>query len=158
MNKHILRLKEIAEAMGATFIYETPARVGLLLDKVKRTGGKVSMAGASFPVCICMQPVAGAFDFHRVTGDMKDRQNCIVAFGEPMPLDFTGEQAAKISERLKSLALEFIERINNTTEYEGLYGQVQYEVGYDRYDACLCLVTIRFTLVPVAGECVNIPM
>lgn len=158
MNKHIEQLKGIAEDMGMTFLYEAYPQLNVLLDKVKRdrTSGNVTMPNATFPVCICLLPVGGAFDIHNTTDNLKDRQNCIFAFGEPMPLDFTGEQAGEISERLKGLAAEFITRINATGDYEGIYGQLPYQIGYDRLDACLCLVTVEFTLAPIYGECINI--
>lgn len=155
MNESIKKLKDIAEAMGMTFLYESYPRLNLLLDKVKRVNGDVRAPFGTFPVCICLQPIGGAWDIHRRTDERKDRQNCIVAFGEPMPLDFTGEQAGEISERLKGLATEFIERINASGEFEGIYGQVSYKIGYDRFDACLCLVTVEFTLVPAYGECIK---
>ena len=155
MNKHIEHLKSIAEAMGMTFLFEAYPRLNLLLDKVKRVKGEVNAPFGNYPVCICLLPVGGEWNIHPTLGDRRDRQNCIVAFAEPMPLDYTGVQAGEISERLKELATEFIDRLNDSGKYEGLYGKVSYKIGYDQYDACLCLVTIEFTLSPLIGECVK---
>lgn len=155
MNESILQLKSIAEAMGLTFLYESYPRLSLLLDKVQRVKGDVRAPFGSFPACICLQPIGGVWEIHKRTDERKDRQNCIVAFAEPMPLDYTGEQAGEISERLKGIATEFIDRINASGYFESIYDNVSYKVGFDRFDACLCLVTIEFTLAPLFGECVK---
>jgi hypothetical protein len=155
MNRHIEKLKGIAEAMGMTFLYESYSRLNLLLDKFKRVGGEVRMPNnVALPLCICVQPIAGAWAIHPLAGERRERQDCIVAFADAMPLDFTGEQADAISESLKGLATEFIDRLNASGEYEQLLN-VTYEVGFDRFDACLCLVTIKFNLAPLVGECVE---
>lgn len=153
MNKNIEQLKRIASDMGVSFIYESYPRLNLLLDKVKRAGGELRTPFASLPVCICIQPVSGVWNVHPMTGERRERQNCIIAFADAMPLDFTGEQAEEISEVLKERATEFIDRINASGYFEPIYGQVSYKVGYDRFDACLCLVTIEFVLSPLYGEC-----
>lgn len=153
MNKTIEQLKRIASDMGVSFIYESYPRLSLLLDKVKRAGGELRTPFASLPVCICIQPVSGVWNVHPMTGERRERQNCIVAFADAMPLDFTGEQAEAISEALKVKATEFIDRINASGYFEPIYGQVSYKVSYDRFDACLCLVTIEFVLSPLYGEC-----
>lgn len=153
MNKNIEQLKRIASDMGVSFIYESYPRLSLLLDKVKRAGGELRTPFASLPVCICIQPVSGVWNVHPMTGERRERQNCIIAFADAMPLDFTGEQAEAISEALKEKATEFIDRINASEQFEPIYGQVSYKVSYDRFDACLCLVTIEFVLSPLYGEC-----
>lgn len=155
MNKHIEKLKGIAEAMGMAFLYESYPRLNLLLDKFKRVGGEVRMPNnVTLPLCICVQPIAGSWAIHPMTGERRERQDCIVAFADAMPLDFTGEQADAVSESLKGLATEFIDRLNASGEYEELLN-VTYEVGFDRFDASVCLVTIRFNLAPLMGECVE---
>lgn len=154
MNKNIEHLKRIAGDMGMAFIYESYPRLNILLDKVKRGSDKVLRTPfASLPVCICIQPIGGVWNIHPMTGERRERQNCIVAFADAMPLDFTGEQAEEISEALKEKATEFIDRINASGSFEPIYGQVSYKVSYDRFDACLCLVTIEFVLSPLYGEC-----
>jgi hypothetical protein len=155
MNKNIEQLKRIAGDMDMDFIYESYPRLSLLLDRVKRVGGSVQLPNASLPVCICIQPISGVWDIHRTTGERKEKSNCIIALADAMPLDFTGEQADQISEVLKAKATEFIDRLNTSGYFEPIYGELSYKVGYDRFDACLCLVTIEFTLSPVYGECVN---
>lgn len=154
MNKNIEQLKRIASDMGVPFIFESYPRLSLQLDKVKRGSDKAVQAPfGSFPVCICLQPVSGVWNVHPMTGERRERQNCIIVFADAMPFDFTGEQAEAISEALKEKATEFIDRINASGHFEPIYGQVSYKVGYDRFDACLCLVTMEFVLSPLYGEC-----
>ena len=117
MNKHIEKLKGIAEAMGMAFLYESYPRLNLLLDKFKRVGGEVRMPNnVTLPLCICVQPIAGSWAIHPMAGERRERQDCIVAFADAMPLDFTGEQADAVSESLKGLATEFIDRFLVTCE------------------------------------------
>lgn len=151
------KVGEIAAKMGLSYMCETWARANVLLDKFRRVGASRSVQppdGYTLPVCIYVQPVAGAFKFTK-GGYVKDAPSCFISFADAMPLDFTGDEAQSIAERLKGIATDFIAEVNNSGAFEPIYGDVSYKIGFDRLDACLCIVSITPTLAELHGVCVE---
>ena len=72
-----------------------------------------------------------------------------------MPLDFTGEQAQTIAERLKGIAADFVERMNRSGYFEQIEGRVPYQISFDRLDANLCIFTITPEVVETPGVCID---
>lgn len=72
-----------------------------------------------------------------------------------MPLDFTGEQAQTIVERLKGIAADFVARMNASGYFEHIEGRVPYSVSFDRLDANLCIFTITPEVVEAVGVCIE---
>ena len=72
-----------------------------------------------------------------------------------MPFDYRGEEAQRIAERLKGIAMQFIERVNNCGFFVPVEGAVNYRVAFDKLDANLCVVTLEITLRELVGECID---
>lgn len=151
------KVGEIARKMGLSYMCESWARANVAIDKFRRTGNDrrvVANDGTTLPLCLYVQPVAGAMKFTS-GGYVKDAPSCFISFADAMPFDYTGEQAQAIAERLRRLAIDFIVALNASGVFEPIYGDVQYKIAYDRLDACLCIVSITPTLVEIVGNCIE---
>lgn len=152
MNKIVEDVRQVAEGLGLSFMYETMARANVLMDKVRRRNGVVEWNGKALPICLYVQPVSGRIAYDEV-GNRRDIPSCLMCFGEAMPLDYKGEEAEAIVERLKGYATEFIEGMNALGEYLPIGGDINYQVGFDRMDANLCILSMELTIEPLYGEC-----
>lgn len=150
------RIAEIAREAGLTYMCETWHRANVRFDKFRRRpDGTVSTdAGETLPALLYVQPVSGGLNF-TATGFLKDSPQTLLAFAEQMPLDFTGEQAQDIAERLKGIAADFVGRMNRSGYFEQIEGRVPYQISFDRLDANLCIFTITPDVVEVPGICVE---
>jgi hypothetical protein len=136
-------IKEIAKALGMSYMFDNWARVNVRADKVDK-----------YPLLVDMLPSGGAFGLQ--SGQIKDEQNCLFAFLDKTPLDFDGTTNDAIIERMKTLAKKFIYQINNGGIYEAIDGDtLPYSVVYDKLDENVTGITIELTLIPIAGECLD---
>lgn len=134
-------IKEIAKALGMSYMFDDWARVNVRADKVDK-----------YPLLVDMLPSGGAFGLQ--SGQIKDEQNCLFAFLDKTPLDFDGTTNDAIIERMKTLAKKFIYQINNGGIYEAIDGDtLPYSVVYDKLDENVTGITIELTLIPIEGEC-----
>lgn len=150
------RIAELAAAAGLAYMCETWPRANQRFDKYRRNreGKVVADDGSKLPALLYVQPVAGGLDFTSA-GFVKDNPQTLLAFADAMPLDFTGEQAQTIAEKLKGIAADFVQRMNKSGYFQPIEGRVPYTVGFDRLDACLCIVTITPEVEELVGECVE---
>lgn len=150
------RIAEIAREAGLSYMCETWPRANLRFDKFHRDRDGVVKAddGSTLPALLYVQPVSGGLNFTS-TGFLKDSPQTLLAFADEMPLDFTGEQAQTIAERLKGIAADFVARMNRSGYFEQIEGRVPYTVSFDRLDANLCIFTITPEVVEAVGECVE---
>ena len=150
------RIAEIAREAGLSYMCETWPRANLRFDKFHRDRDGVVKAddGSTLPALLYVQPVSGGLNFTS-TGFLKDSPQTLLAFADEMPLDFTGEQAQTIAERLKGIAADFVARMNRSGYFEQIEGRVPYTVAFDRLDANLCIFTITPEVVEAVGECIE---
>lgn len=148
------RIAKIAREAGLSYMCETWPRANLRFDKFRRQkdGTVTNDTGQQLPALLFVQPISGGLDFTS-TGALKDSPQCLLAFADAMPLDFTGEQAQEISERLKGIAADFVSRMNRSGYFEIIEGRVPYKVSFDRLDANLCIFTITPEVVATVGTC-----
>jgi hypothetical protein len=164
------KVKEIAEAMGLTYLCESWFRANQAFDRFRRQGESREVThpdGLTLPACLYVQPVAGTIrsasssilctvaGFLNFTsqGFVRDAPSCLISFADAMPLDYKGADAQEIAERLKGLAVRFIVAVNESGFFVPVAGQINYRVAFDKMDANLCIVTLSLTLQEQAGVC-----
>lgn len=151
------KVREIVGAMGLSYACETWARANVVFDRFRRVGTERRVEdpeGMALPACLYVQPVSGSLHFEP-SGRVTDAPACLIAFADAMPFDYRGEEAQRIAERLKGIAMQFIERVNNCGFFVPVEGAVNYRVAFDKLDANLCVVTLEITLRELVGECID---
>lgn len=124
------KVKEIAEAMGLTYLCESWFRANQAFDRFRRQGDRREVThpdGLTLPACLYVQPVAGFLNFTS-QGFVRDAPSCLISFADAMPLDYSGF-------------------------FVPVAGQINYRVAFDKMDANLCIVTLSLTLQEQAGVC-----
>lgn len=151
------KVKEIAEAMGLTYLCESWHRANQAFDRFRRQGAEREVThpdGLTLPACLYVQPVSGFLNFTS-QGFVRDAPACLISFADAMPFDYKGADVQEIAERLKDLAVQFIIAVNESGFFVPVGGQVNYRVAFDKMDANLCIVTLSLTLQEQAGACLN---
>lgn len=149
------KVKEIAEAMGLTYLCESWFRANQAFDRFRRQGENCEVThpdGLTLPACLYVQPVTGFLNF-TPQGFVRDAPSCLISFADAMPFDYKGAEAQEIAERLKGLAVRFIVAVNESGFFVPVDGQINYRVAFDKMDANLCIVTLSLTLQEQAGVC-----
>lgn len=151
------KVKEIAEALGLTYLCESWNRANEAFDRFRRQGEDRKIRhpdGLTLPACLYVQPVSGYLNFTS-QGFVRDAPSCLVAFADAMPFDYKGAEAQEITERMKALAVRFITAVNESGFFMPVDGQVNYRVAFDKMDANLCIVTLSLTLQEQTGDCLD---
>lgn len=151
------KVREIAEAMGLSYLCESWYRANVAFDAFRRktdTGEMEHPEGKTLPACLYVQPVSGYFNF-TPQGFVRDAPSCLISFADAMPLDYRGDEAQEIAERMKNLAVRFIAAANESGFFQPISERIDYRVSFDRMDANLCIVTISLTLQEGVGQCVD---
>ena len=89
------KVKEIAEAMGLTYLCESWFRANQAFDRFRRQGESREVThpdGLTLPACLYVQPVAGFLNFTS-QGFVRDAPSCLISFADAMPLDYKGADA-----------------------------------------------------------------
>lgn len=141
------KVKSIIDSMGLSYIYASWRRANVRLDELIRK------QHLSYPVCINVLPTGGRFVINN--GMSYDAPNCVLAFGDKIPLDFRTDDIEPQVERLKQYAQQFIAKVNDGNLFKPVFGDVVYNVMYDKFDANLVLVTLTLTLREIGGECLD---
>jgi hypothetical protein len=82
---------------------------------------------------------------------LKDYPNCMIAFMDKTKHDFSGEENDSVIEGCKSLAKEFILRVNRSGVFEPVQGDIQYSVFYDKLDVNVTGIVIQVPLKEIKG-------
>lgn len=148
-------VRDIVEGMGLDYLCESYARANVAFDRYKRRANKRVTAtdGHRLPACLFVQPAAGTMNV-APRGVVTDAPACLVCFADEMPLDYTGEEAQNVSDRLRAMAEEFVRRVNRSATLKPVTGSVGYRVAFDSMDANLCTVTLSLTLEEAIGRCI----
>lgn len=86
------KVKEIAEAMGLTYLCESWFRANQAFDRFRRQGESREVThpdGLTLPACLYVQPVAGFLNF-TPQGFVRDAPSCLISFADAMPFDYKG--------------------------------------------------------------------
>ena len=143
MSDTMNKLREVAEDMGLTFRVETWARANLIADNVTKE---------QLPLCIAIQPIKGTISIDAYA-NYRDIPSVFVGFADRLPLDFQGEEAEEVAERMKGKAVEFISRVNDSGFFEEVSGDIAYDVSFNRLDATLLIFSVELPLRPLASKC-----
>ena len=142
------KIKEIIASMGVSYLFESWHGANRIIDKMERT------KTITYPVCINVLPQRGELTWKN-SGQVTDAPNCVLGFGDTIRLDFTAEEVQEVVERMKHLAMVFIERINNSDLFEPVDTPVFYTCMFDKLDQNLAIVTIELVLKERQGVCVS---
>ena len=148
------KVKEIAEAMGLTYLCESWFRANQAFDRFRRQGDRREVThpdGLTLPACLYVQPVAGFLNFTS-QGFVRDAPSCLISFADAMPLDYKGAEAQEIAERLKGLAVRFIVAVNESGFFVPVAGQINYRVAFDKMDANLCIVAMDVQRIELEAD------
>lgn len=151
------KVRQIAEAMGLTYLCESWYRANQAFDRFRRQGDGREVThpdGLRLPACLYVQPVAGYLNFTQ-QGFVRDAPSCLVSFADAMPFDYRGDEAQQIAERLKGLAVRFVAAVNESGFFVPVGGRVDYRVAFDKMDANLCILTLTLTLEEQTGACLG---
>lgn len=138
-------IKSIVEDMGINYLFEDWSRANFELDKSLRS------EDFNFPVCINLLPVSGMLS--QANGYIKDASNCLVVFADKADFDFKGATNQVAVERMKTLAMIFISKCNESGKFEPITDSVRYSVLYDTLDVNITGVTVELTLKEATGRC-----
>lgn len=142
------KIKEIIDGMGIAYLFESWHGANRVIDQQKRT------KTLAYPVCINVLPQRGTLTWSH-NGQVTDAPNCMLGFGDAIRLDFTADEVQAVVERMKRLAMEFVERANNSGLFEPVSTPVLYTCMFDKLDQNLAIVTIELTLREIHGICAS---
>lgn len=148
-------LRDIAEGLGCSFMYESRLSANNLLDKFRRDPESREMVmadGLTFPVMLYVQAVDGELAVD-ANGAVHDAPTCTICFMEPMPFQARGPETLGVVDRLNALGVAFMHAVNGCPWLDPVSGPVRYSISYDSYDANLCVLTITLTLRQSVGQC-----
>lgn len=132
------KIRTIAEQIqGVTYIFDSWQNANIKLDN------------EPLPAIVNVLPASGTFQVGKQ--QLKDFPNCIFAFLDKTDFDFDSLENNAIVERCKSIAKEFILRINTSTIFEDIEGEIFYSVVYDKLDVNVTGIAIELELKEING-------
>ena len=131
------KIKSVVDEMGVKYIFENWATANVVLDS------------STFPVVLNVLPVSGKFNIGKT--QLRDCPNCMLAFIDKTDFDFNGKDNDTIIERMKTLAKDFIKRMNKSGLFEYVSGDVSYSVVYDKLDVNVTGVVIEMPIKEITG-------
>ena len=140
------KIREIIEAMGIAYLFESWHGANVELDRKKR------MRVLSYPICIHVLPQRGTIYWNN-NGQIVDAPNCVLAFGDEIRLDAPADEVQHVVERMKQLAMQFVVRVNGSGLFEPVSGPIIYTCMFDKLDRNLALVTVELVLREIMGVC-----
>lgn len=135
-------IEQIAERLGASYIYDDFARINLRADSVEK-----------FPLIVETLPVDGSLNM-RFLPVVQAQKNVTIAFLEPCPLDFDGARVDTHLLHMLELATAFVREL---AKGGGVYipDDLDYNAVLDFMDANL--VGVRITLaLPETFTCQSV--
>lgn len=131
------KVRKIVEQMGVTYLFENWQAANVRLDKMQ------------LPAVMYVLPASGSLNVGLM--QLKDYPNCMIAFMDKTKHDFSGEENDSVIEGCKSLAKEFILRVNRSGVFEPVQGDIQYSVFYDKLDVNVTGIVIQVPLKEIKG-------
>ncbi|PNP96411.1 hypothetical protein BFS16_00565 [Hoylesella timonensis] len=123
---------------GVNYIYNDWTKANIDLDKVPT------------PCVVFIQPSSGNFDVHN--GKARDMPDCAIAFLDRTVHDDDAVSEDCVVERMKRLALRFIDAVNKSGYFEPIHGNVKYQVPIDTTDSINSGIIIEPVLKETTGQ------
>lgn len=134
------KIKSVAESMvGFTYVYEDWTRADLRLDRLP------------LPAIINLLPVSGAMSLKM--DQFKDKPNCMFVFVDKVNKDADGKDNDAVFERMKSAAMVFIARMNDSGLFEPIEGDIPYSVILEKLSPIVTGISISVQVKEVRGVC-----
>lgn len=133
------KLKQIAESLGVSFVFEDWTMANVEIDN------------QPLPAVVYVLPASGELNFKN--GNIRDHQNGMLAFLDKVALDSNGQDNECVVDRMKSLAMTFIVKLNQTGYFEPLGGVMKYQVAYNKLNAVTSGIVFEVTLKEITGIC-----
>ena len=134
------KIKSVAESMvGFTYVYEDWTRADLRLDRLP------------LPAIINLLPVSGAMSLKM--DQFKDKPNCMFVFVDKVNKDADGKDNDAVFERMKSAAMVFIARMNDSGLFEPIEGDIPYSVILEKLSPIVTGISISIQVKEVKGVC-----
>lgn len=137
-------VKEVFESMDA---YSRGVKVEYSYCTLKQFNARFE--NISSPTLIHVIPVNGNIYFDGQFG--QDEPDTIFAFADLTELDFVGEEHDQVVERMKRLAVDFIEALNKSGYFEPLPERIEYKVPIETMDEAFTGIIINVSLKEVQG-------
>ena len=134
------KIKSVAESMvGFTYVYEDWTRADLRLDRLP------------LPAIINLLPVSGAMALKM--DQFKDKPNCMFVFVDKVNKDADGKDNDAVFERMKSAAMVFIARMNDSGLFDPIEGDIPYSVILEKLSPIVTGISISVQVKEVKGVC-----
>lgn len=134
------KIKSVAEGMvGFTYVYEDWTRADLRLDRLP------------LPAIINLLPVSGAMSLKM--DQFKDKPNCMFVFVDKVNKDADGKDNDAVFERMKSAAMVFIARMNDSGLFDPIEGDIPYSVILEKLSPIVTGISISVQVKEVKGVC-----
>lgn len=134
------KIKSVAESMvGFTYVYEDWTRADLRLDRLP------------LPAIINLLPVSGAMSLKM--DQFKDKPNCMFVFVDKVNKDADGKDNDAVFERMKSAAMAFIARMNDSGLFEPIEGDIPYSVVLEKLSPIVTGISISVQVKEAKGVC-----
>ena len=134
------KIKSVAESMvGFTYVYENWTRADLRLDRLP------------LPAIINLLPVSGAMSLKM--DQFKDKPNCMFVFVDKVNKDADGKDNDAVFERMKSAAMVFIARMNDSGLFDPIEGDIPYSVILEKLSPIVTGISISVQVKEVKGVC-----
>lgn len=134
------KIKSVAESMvGFTYVYEDWTRADLRLDRLP------------LPAIINLLPVSGAMSLKM--DQFKDKPNCMFVFVDKVNKDADGYDNDAVFERMKSAAMVFIARMNDSGLFDPIEGDIPYSVILEKLSPIVTGISISVQVKETKGVC-----
>lgn len=133
------KLQQVAESLGVSFVFEDWTLANVEIDN------------KPLPAIVYVLPASGELDFKN--GNIRDNQNGMLAFLDKVALDSNGQDNDCIVDRMKSLAMRYIVKLNDTGYFDKLGGIMKYQVVYNKLNANTSGIMFEVTLKEITGMC-----
>ena len=134
------KIKSVADSMvGFTYVYEDWTRADLRLDRLP------------LPAIINLLPVSGAMSLKM--DQFKDKPNCMFVFVDKVNKDADGKDNDAVFERMKSAAMVFIARMNDSGLFEPIEGDIPYSVILEKLSPIVTGISISVQVKEAKGVC-----
>lgn len=133
------KLQQVAESLGVSFVFEDWTMANVEIDN------------QPLPAVVYVLPASGELNFKN--GNIRDNQNGMLAFLDKVALDSNGQDNDCVVDRMKSLAMTFIVKLNQTGYFEPLGGVMKYQVAYNKLNAVTSGIVFEVTLKEITGIC-----
>ena len=133
------KLKQVAESLGVPVLFEDWTQANVESDRIL------------LPAVVYVLPASGELDFKN--GNIRDNQNGMLAFLDKVELNGNGLDNDCVVDRMKSLAMRFIVKLNETGNFEPLGGVMKYQVAYNKLNAVTSGIVFEVVLKEITGIC-----